>query len=102
MKIKHAQDYLSMIEWILEEKQVYLEKDMITELIALRLGIEQRKLKRAVLDTVGLSLDNLIDMYRVVYAKTLFKNGVPYDDLWTLSGFKSLERMESAFECIVV
>ncbi len=91
-----------MIEWILEEKKAYLEKDMTTELIALRLGIEKRKLERTVLDMIGLSLDNVINMYRVVYARALLKSGTPYEDLWHLSGFNSHERMESAFECIVV
>ncbi len=96
------QDYLCMVGHVLEEKKAYLKKDMSAGLLADRLGIKQKKLERIIMVAFGLSLDNLIDMFRIVYARVLLKNGTPYDDLWHLSGFDSLEHMETAFECIVV
>ncbi len=102
MKTKLTQDYLNMIEGIMEGGKAYLEKDMTAGLVAQRLGIKKRKLEIVVSATFGLSLDILIDMFRVVHARALLKNGVCYEELWKVSGFKSLECMESAFECIVV
>lgn len=102
MKKIDEQDYLCMVGHILEEKKAYLEKDMSAELLAISLGIKQKKLERTIMAAFGLSLDSLIDMFRIVYARALLKNGTPYEDLWHLSGFGSLEHMETAFECIVV
>lgn len=102
MKKIDEQDYLSMIEHILEGEKAYLEKDMSAEHLAILLGIKRKKLERIITVTFGLSTDRLIDMFRIVNARSLLKNGTPYEDLWHLSGFSSLEHMETAFECIVV
>lgn len=102
MRNKDGQDYICMIGHILEEKKAYLEKDMSAGLLAIRLGIKQKKLERIIMVAFGLSLDSLIDMFRIVYARTLLKSGTPYEYIWHLSGFSSLEHMETAFECIVV
>ncbi len=102
MKKIDEQDYLSMIEHILEGKKAYLEKDMSAEHLAILLGIKRKKLERIITVTFGLSTDRLIDMFRIVNARSLLKNGTPYEDIWNLSGFDSLEHMETAFECIVV
>lgn len=91
-----------MIEHILEGKKAYLEKDMSAEHLAILLGIKRKKLERIITVTFGLSTDRLIDMFRIVNARSLLKNGTPYEDIWNLSGFDSLEQMETAFECIVV
>ena len=95
------QDYLCMVGHILEKK-AYLEKDMSAGLLADRLGIKQKKLERIIMVAFGLSLDRLVDMFRIVYARALLISGTPYEDLWHLSGFGSLEHMETSFECIVV
>lgn len=102
MKKIDEQDYLSMIEHILEGEKAYLEKDMSAEHLAILLGIKRKKLERIITVTFGLSTDRLIDMFRIVNARSLLKNGTPYEDIWNLSGFDSLEHMETAFECIVV
>ena len=102
MKKIDEQDYLSMIEHILEGKKAYLEKDMSAGHLAISLGVKRKKLERIIAVTFGFSLDSLIDMFRIVYARSLLRNGTPYEDIWNLSGFDSLEHMETAFECIVV
>lgn len=91
-----------MIEKIMEEESVYLEKDMNAGILSLRLGIKRKKLERVISANLGLSLDRLIDIFRIVYARNLLKGGITYENIGPLSGFDSLEHMETAFERIVV
>ena len=84
MKKIDEEDYLGMIVHILEEKKAYLEKDMSAEHLAILLGIKRKKLERIITVTFGLSTDRLIDMFRIVNARSLLKNGTPYEDIWNL------------------
>jgi AraC-like DNA-binding protein len=102
MENKENEKYLELIFELLEDKRIYLIKDINTEKISEILKKNVRYLNGILKSSIGLSIENLIVMYRVQYARELLAIGIDYEKLWDLSGFASSSDMESALESIVV
>jgi len=102
MKENEIKNCLEGLIELFEEKRVYLIKDITPRCVARMLGKRRCRLDHILDASTGLSLDQMIVMYRVQHARRLLLIGMDYECLWELSGFTSTEELESALERIVV
>ncbi|HON55263.1 MAG TPA: hypothetical protein PLG03_06915 [Bacteroidales bacterium] len=102
MKTLYSNIALLEMEALFENRKIYLKSEITPSLIADLLKIKRRRLEGIVNNSFGLSIDNIVNMYRLQYARQLLISGEKYDSLWEKSGFSSRVDMERAFENIVV
>ncbi|MEN6619116.1 MAG: hypothetical protein ABFC28_06420 [Rikenellaceae bacterium] len=101
METHSTEKYLEQLLVLMEVKRLYLIKDLSPREIAGLLNISIRRLDNILYRCLGLSLSQIIAMYRIQHAAELLKMGVKYRDLWKFSGFISLTGMDREFEDVV-
>ncbi len=85
----------------MEEKRLYLVKDITAKKIATILRVRKNVLQNNISKPLGMEISSILDMYRIQHARELLRAGVKYNQLWSVSGFSSQRNMERAFEDIV-
>lgn len=101
MEALSSDKYLEMLMFFMEEKKLYLNKDLSSQEIALLLKIKRCELNNLLYESLGINIDQMISMYRIQHARELLFMGVKYKELWKFSGFISQSSMESAFQDVV-
>ncbi len=92
---------LRTICFLLEEKKVFIIRGDCSVILAKAAGISRRELEKIVMNSTGLEISFVVDLYRVQHARELLLAGVDYQSVWALSGFASRGALDRAFECIV-
>ncbi len=92
---------LSTICFLLEEKRVFIVRGDCSGILAKAAGVSRRELEKIVMDSTGLEISFVVDLYRVQHARDLLIAGVDYQVVWAMSGFTSPGALNRAFECIV-
>lgn len=86
---------------LMEEKRLYLIKELSSQKVAQVLNISKGNLESLLHESQGVNIELAISMYRIQHARELLIIGVSYSDLWQFSGFLSQSNMERAFEDVV-
>jgi len=102
METLSANKYLEQLMFLMEEKKLYLIKELSALEIARLLKIKNWELNNLLNENLGLGIEKIISMYRIQHARELLFMGVRFKEIWKFSGFVSQSSMERAFQDVVV
>jgi len=101
METISSDKYLERLMFLMEDKKLYLIKDLYPYEIARLLKLKSCRLNNIMYESIGIGIEKVISMYRIQHARELLFRGVKYKELWKFSGFVSQTSLERAFQDVV-
>lgn len=101
METISSDKYLEQLMFLMEDKKLYLIKNLYPYEIARLLKLKSCRLNNLLYESLGIGIEKLISMYRIQHARELLFMGVRYKELWKFSGFISQTSLERAFQDVV-
>lgn len=93
-------DLLTRIISLVEEKQLYLQKDLKVSDIARELGTNATYISASINGQMGVSFPDFISKYRVEHAQRLMREhpDMPLSEVWENSGFNNEKSFSRSFK----
>lgn len=84
----------------LMEKKIFLTRGITPKNLAELCNCKLSFLNRCLYKQLGFSVEQIISLYKVGYARELLSIGVGYEFACKYSGFNSIKELEKALECV--
>ena len=101
-KTKMRRELFELIYLLLEEKKLFINPDFNGHDVCSFFPLEKTSIDKIVIEEFGCSVDTIISLFRIQYARKLLYEGFDYENVWKYSGFKSKRIMMKAFYRVVV
>gem|GEM_PF-2680900 len=86
---------------LMENQKVFLSPRLTPKKLASIMRADLKKMDRYLFDNLGLSLSEVISIYRIHHSRSLLKAGIDFYDIAQFSGFRSLRRFRNCLETVL-
>ena len=86
---------------LMEYYKLFLSPCLTPRKLAFVMNVDLKELERYFFDSLGLSLSQIISIYRIQHSRKLLTAGIDFYNVAQFSGFRSLRRFRNCLEAVL-
>ena len=83
---------------LMENHKIFLSPRLTPRKLAFTMRANLKEMERSLFDNLGLSLSEIISIYRIQHSRNLLTTGIDFYDIAQFSGFRSTRRFRNCLD----
>jgi len=83
---------------LMENYKIFLSPRLTPRKLAFAMRANLKEMERSLFDNLGLSLSEIISIYRIQHSRNLLTAGIDFYDIAQFSGFRSMRRFRNCLD----